>query len=304
MKNIGFSPLTAAIVVVVILAAGAGAYFLTRGPAGGTPQGGSGEPQNGEENQGQGPFPNSPYYHRVYSATSSDGVNWVVDNTLLLDHASVPGAVYFNNKVYLYFVNASDWQNEKLSVAISQDRGATFTVQNVQITGSNSPYPVDPHPIVDNGKIRLTYFGNFMQGETGKMVTATSSDGINFTDERVLITGNFTDPDLFYDDVRGEWVLFLSPTMTKATAPSITSTFTTDQSFSWNGSVSSTHKIGNKYYTYYIESGAIAVAEYSNGALTSVASRILNYSGLNADPSVVTFGANDYKMFFKTQVGA
>jgi hypothetical protein len=275
-----------AVVVVIVIAAGVGAYFLTRGPTGGTQGGPDNKPPGGSENQQQGPFLNSPYYHRVYSATSSDGINWVVDNTLILDHASVPGVVYFENKIYLYFVNASDWQNEKLSVAISQNRGTTFTIQNVQISGSNSPYPVDPHPIIDNGKIRLMYFGNFMQGETSKIVTATSSDGINFTEDRVIFTGNFTDPDLFYDDVRGEWVLFLSPTMTKATASSLSSTFTTDTGFSWAGSVSSTHKIGNKYYTYYIESGGISVAEYSNGTLTKIAGGILNYSGLNADPTV------------------
>ncbi len=292
MKNSGLSSTVVVVLVTIVLVAGAGAYFLVPRPKGSTTG----------ENQSQGPLQNSPYYHRVYSATSSDGVNWVVDNTLLFDHASVPGAVYFENKLYVYFVNATDWQNEKLSVAISQDRGATFTVHDVQITGSNSPYPVDPNPIIDNGKIRLTYFGNFMQSETGKMVTATSSDGVNFTEDRVLITGNFTDPDLFYDDVRGEWVLFLSPTMTKATAPSISSTFTTDTGFSWNGSVSSTHKIGSKYYTYYISDGKISVAEYSNGTLTSVATNILNYQGLNADPSVAIFGENDYKMFFKTQV--
>ncbi len=300
MKNSGISSMVVVMIIVVGLAAGVGAYLLVSGPK-------VASPGSTRENQSEGPFPNSPYYHRVYSATSSDGISWVVDNTLLFDHASVPGAVYFDNKLYVYFVNAEDWQNEKLSVAISEDRGATFTTQDVQITGSNSPYPVDPAPIIDNGKIRLTYLGNFGQmgqGEAGKIVTATSSDGINFTEGGVIVNGNFTDPDLFYDDVGGQWVLFLSPTMTKETASSLSSSFVPDSGFSWNGSVSSTHKIGNKFYTYYISEGEISVAEYSNGSLTKVADGILNYQGLNADPSVAIFGDNDYKMFFKTQVNS
>ncbi|RLC51674.1 MAG: hypothetical protein DRZ79_02420, partial [Candidatus Cloacimonadota bacterium] len=61
-----------------------------------------------------------PYFDQIYSATSEDGINWTVIDELIFDHASVPGAVYFNNKIYLYFVNAADPQNTKLSVGISE----------------------------------------------------------------------------------------------------------------------------------------------------------------------------------------
>jgi hypothetical protein len=221
---------------------------------------------------------------------------------MVFNHASVPGAVYFENKLYVYFVNAADWEQEKLSVGISTDRGATFTTHDVQISGSNSPHPVDPNPIIDNGKIRLTYLGNFNQEETGKIVTTNSTDGINFTEGGVIFTGDVYDPDLFYDEVGGEWVLLLNTGgLTKATASSPTATFTEDTSFNWSeGSISSTHKIGNKYYTYYAGMG-VSVAEYSNGNLTNIANSILNYQGLNADPTVAIFGENDYKMYFKTQ---
>ena len=45
-----------------------------------------------------------PYYHKIYSATSVNGLSWTVNNTMIFDHASVPGAVYFNSRLYLYFV--------------------------------------------------------------------------------------------------------------------------------------------------------------------------------------------------------
>jgi len=313
----GIATSVIALIVVLAVVAGAGIYLLVTG-TGGTSQGGVGENEPtgtpGENGAGDNKPPSTPevptsgpYLDKIYSATSSNGINWVVDNTMVFNHASVPGAVYFENKLYVYFVNAADWENEKLSVGISTDRGATFTTHDVQISGSNSPYPVDPNPIVQDNKIRLTYLGNFNQGETGKIVTANSTDGINFTEDGVIFTADVYDPDLFYDEVGGEWVLLLNTGgLTKATASSPTATFTEDTSFNWSeGSISSTHKIEDKYYTYYAGTaagaGGVCVAEYSNGALTNVANRILNYQGLNADPTVAIFGTNDYKMYFKTR---
>ncbi|MDI6917506.1 MAG: fibronectin type III domain-containing protein [Thermoplasmatales archaeon] len=260
---------------------------------------------NGTTLPGGGPS-GGPYYHQIYSATSTNGINWTANNTLLFDHASVPGAVYFDSKLYLYFVNAEDPENEKLSVGISEDRGATFTVHDVQITGSNSPYPVDPNPIIDGSQIRLTYLGNFMQDETNKIVTATSSDGTNFIEEGIIFTENVFDPDLFYYDVGSQWVLFVSngTNLIKATSSSPNTTFTKDTSFSWTaGGISSTHKIGSKYYTYYAGMNGISVAEYSYGTLSNIADGIVAFPNMTADPTVAIFGQNDYKMFFKTMVG-
>ena len=245
----------------------------------------------------------TPYYHQIYSATSTDGIIWNVSDVMLLDHASVPGAVYFSNKTYLYYVNAEDPENEKLSVGISEDRGATFTIYDVQINGSNSPYPVDPNAIIDAGQVRLTYLGNFNQGEvTNEIVTASSSDGINFVEDAIIFTReDVFDPDLFYDG--SGWVLLLNTGgLTKATASSSTGTFIEDTSFVWSeGSISSTHQIGDSYYTYYAGQG-ICVAEYLDGNLSILANNIVNFSGMTADPTLAVFGPNDYKMFFKTQV--
>ena len=245
----------------------------------------------------------TPYYHQIYSATSTDGIIWNVSDVMLLDHASVPGAVYFNNKTYLYYVNAEDQYNEKLSVGVSEDRGVTFTIYDVQINGSNSPYPVDPNPIIDGGQVRLTYLGNFNQGEvTNEIVTASSSDGINFVEDAIIFTrDDVFDPDLFYDG--SGWVLLLNTGgLTPATASSSTGTFIEDTGFVWSeGSISSTHQIGDSYYTYYAGQG-ICVAEYLDGNLSILASNLLDFPGMTADPTLAVFGPNDYKMFFKTQV--
>ena len=258
-------------------------------------------PSPGRSNTDEG-----PYFDQIYSASSSDGIHWTVIDELIFDHASVPGAVFYNNKIYLYFVNAAEYpENEKLSVGISEDSGFTFTVHDVQITGNYSPNPVDPNPIIDNGEIRLTYLGNFLEGESFDIVTATSSDGINFIEDGVIFSGFVFDPDLFYDANNEEWVLLLSTeNLIKATAPTPTSIFTLDQKFIWeHGNISSTHLFGTNYYTYYYGFQGVSVAEYLNGELSQLANGILNFPGLNADPTVVILGENNYKMFFKTEAG-
>ena len=39
-----------------------------------------------------------PYFHQIYSAISTDGINWTFIDFLLFDHTSVPGAVFFNKQ--------------------------------------------------------------------------------------------------------------------------------------------------------------------------------------------------------------
>ncbi|MHA1230673.1 MAG: hypothetical protein ACTSRP_06635 [Candidatus Helarchaeota archaeon] len=253
---------------------------------------------NQEEKMPEG----GPYYHQIYSAYSSDGLNWTVNKTLIFDHASVPGAVYFNGKIYLYFVNAES--GEKLSVAISQNNGSTFKVYNVIINGTHSPRPVDPAPMVDNGKIRLTYLGNLMCGSTNNIVTATSSDGINFNEEGIIYSGSeITDPDLFKNSTGG-WVLFVNrgPNLIKATSPTITNNFTTDNSFNFTGGwLASTHYINGKNYTYLHNGKNISVAEYNSSGLTILAENLISgFRGIVGDPTVAVLGPNKYIMYFKT----
>jgi hypothetical protein len=240
-----------------------------------------------------------PYYHRIYSATSVDGLSWTPSSTMVFDHASVPGAVYFNGKVYLYFVNAAC--GEKLSVAISDNYGSTFAVYDVAISGSHSPRPVDPNPIVDGGLIRLTYLGNL--GETpANIVTAHSSDGINFVEDAILLSEpNITDPDLFQYSP-SEWILFVDQgsTLLKANGTSISMPLARDSTFSFSGILCSTHFIGGRFCTYYLGANGISVAEYNSSGLTVLAENVITeFTGFIGDPTVVVFGPGNYLMYFK-----
>jgi len=241
----------------------------------------------------------APYYHRVYSATSVNGLAWTVNSTVILNHASVPGAVYYNSKIYLYFVNAEC--GEKLSVAVSGDYGATFAVYDVVISGSNSPRPVDPNPIIDGGLIRLTYVGNLGE-DPANIVTAHSSDGINFVEDAILLSeSNITDPDLFHY-APTEWILFVDQgsALLKANGTSISMPLVRDSAFSFQGILCSTHEISGRFHTYYLGSSGISVAEYNGSGLTVLAEDLVTgFTGFIGDPTVVVLGPGNYLMYFK-----
>ena len=256
-------------------------------------------PNGNEEEQG-------PYFDQIFAATSTDGINWSVNPNIIFDHASVPGAVYFENKIFLYFVNATNPDNEKLSVGISSDFGNSFDIYDVIISGSHSPHPVDPNPIIENGNIRLTYVGNFGDYQSFDIVTANSADGIHFSEDAVIFSGFVFDPDLFFDDVNNEWILFLNDGdrhLKKATSTSSTSVFSEDPNFVWTlGSISSTHKIGGSFNTYYTNDNGISVTEYANGNLSQspLAEGIIDFPTPVADPTVAVLGTNNYMMYFKS----
>jgi len=241
-----------------------------------------------------------PYFHNIYFATSSDGLNWSVNQTVLFEHASVPGAVYLNGSIFLYYVNAES--GEKLSVAISTDNGSSFTVYDVEISGSNSPRPVDPNPIVDGTNVRLTYLGN-LDSSPHNIVTAWSADGVHFTEDGIIYSDDeITDPDLF-SNATNDWVLFVNKgaTLIKATCTTATGTFSKDSSFNFSGGwLASTAYINGKNYTYLHDGTSIGVAEYNDTGLTYIAKNLITgLSGTIADPTVAVLGSGDYIMYFK-----
>ncbi len=260
-----------------------------------------------------GPLAGTPYYHQTWLATSSDGVSWNVTGNMIFNHASVPGAVRFNDQVYLYFVDAEDYANEKIGVAISSDGGRTFGAkQSASFTGSDTSYPVDPDPIVDSGKIRLTYLANFNGGSVRKIATGTSSDGINFSDVQVIATGNeyYVDPDLF--NYNGEWNLFVhtwdTGTMVRYKSAYPTHDFTLVSTFnSVGGAISATVSFNSTYSTYFFGSSNICRALFNGDTLTTVNTSLISMAsvttngGTIADPTVVVNSASDFAMYFKFQ---
>ncbi len=225
----------------------------------------------------------------------------------------MPGAVYKDGKIYLYFVDFSGQSKPTgLMVAISSDNGKTFTQQPLQVTGAHTGGLADPAPVLlADGRIRLYYMGP--NGPTGWMpsldtqvvYSAISADGINFTEEagQRFTYANITDPDVFYTG--SEWVMLTSAGgqgLVRATSRDGL-TFTYQNQIS--GSISATVRIGDQFHTFYCSGGGIAVAYTGDGQTWTVGGSVLPGSDQTiCDPTVVHLADGTYRMFYKVIVGS
>lgn len=145
--------------------------------------------------------------------------------------------------------------------------------------------------------------------------SAITLDGVNFTEDagyRFGPAADYSDPDLFYDEDSGEWVLFystamISPvvrTLYKATSATADGTFTLDAAFAGTtGNITSTVNIGGTNYVYSHDdssgSSQINIATYdaADTDLTLHSSSVVSPGG--TDPTVVQLSSGAYMMFYK-----
>lgn len=98
------------------------------------------------------PFPGAdPRQHEIYMATSLDGITWTQHaQNRFISNGSVPGAVYYNNTIYIYYCGVSPVPGEigDMGVAVSTDDGHTFEYHMMIINGKTLSGAVDPAPVV------------------------------------------------------------------------------------------------------------------------------------------------------------
>ena len=102
-----------------------------------------------------------PYRDKVAYATSNDLFNWTDSGVILAEHASVPGAVYKDGVIYVYFVDVSvDGIPERTGLIRSEDDGQTWSdIEYVVYEGIDDRVPVDPCPfLLEDSSIRLYYY--------------------------------------------------------------------------------------------------------------------------------------------------
>lgn len=131
-----------------------------------------------------------PYHDKISYATNTNLLNWTDSEKTLVKHASVPGAIYKNGTIYVYFVDVSEeGKPEQIRLIKSTDGGKTWSDKEVtNLKGIGSKVPVDPAPFVlDDGRIRLYYFdisttkNPSIREEGNKMYSAISDDSEKFT---------------------------------------------------------------------------------------------------------------------------
>ena len=99
------------------------------------------------------PSPSAPpSEHEIYLATSADGITWSQHTqNRFICKGSVPGAVYYNDAIYIYYCGIPPKPGappSDMGVATSTDKGATFTLSTISIRGKVSAGVVDPAAVV------------------------------------------------------------------------------------------------------------------------------------------------------------
>lgn len=106
--------------------------------------------------------------YKIGHATSADGINWVKELSPLVSPIDInatiigePGAVVFNNKIYLYFTAIV---NDQQHIALQTYDGSTWTPPEVVLTPDPVIYPRSqwmgystPQPVVFNNSIHLFF---------------------------------------------------------------------------------------------------------------------------------------------------
>ncbi len=266
--------------------------------------------------------PKGPYYHKVYKATSEDGLNFTRETEVMLDKASVPDIVKTKDgHLIIYAVDGSGRSFANLMLAISKDNGDSWKTGSLHIdTGDGQQIgAADPQAVLtDDGKIRLFYLV-FPEkkppldengqpkptGEKTKIKSAISNDGINFKEEkgaRYESTDFITDPDVV--KIGNKWFMYVSKERELLAASSDDGdTFDYEKSIRTIGSVSKTVSIGGgKYRQFYCGDGGIDSTVTSDGLnwTDEEGSRLkAEQEEIICDPTPVKVG-NKWLMFFKS----
>ena len=254
-----------------------------------------------------------PYGDQVSYATSTDLLNWTDSKEIIAIHASVPGAIYKEGIIYVYFVDVStDGIPERVGLITSEDDAQTWSEKRyINIEGVGDKVPVDPAPyLLDNGQIRLYYFdineGRGFQGtgdSTNKIYSAVSTDGVNFTEEGVCFTkAGVFDPDVI--KVNDLWRLYVGDL---AGNKVISATSADGLNFVEEGTAYTGGAVPDVFFkndTYYLYTAGIDISTSSDGA--SFTKTIYRFESeidmLTADPSVIELNDGTYVMLYKTKL--
>lgn len=253
-----------------------------------------------------------PYNDQISYATSSDLLTWTDSQEILSIHASVPGAIYKDNVIYVYFVDVSvDDIAERIGLITSDDNGNTWSEkQFVTFDGISNMVPVDPAPfLLDDGRIRMYYFDieeertSFTPESKNKIYSAISDDGINFVQESIcFMKDGVYDPDvILVNDTYRMYVGDISGNRVISATSNDGLTFEEEGTAYTGGAVPD---VFFKEDTYYLYTAGIDISTSINGAVFSKTSYRFEskINMLTADPSVIELDDGSFMMFYKTKI--
>ncbi|HUY85300.1 MAG TPA: exo-alpha-sialidase [Candidatus Dormibacteraeota bacterium] len=257
-----------------------------------------------------------PFYHDVYTATSTDGIHFTSTNNKIAEHASVPDAIKLSSgQLVFYAVDGAQRSSSGALMGVSDDGGKTWKLGSLQLSGGGQGGMADPQVVMaDNGQLRI-YYTTFPGGPpapgqppggSGPNIidSAVSSDGIHFTKEPGdrIARDQITDPDIV--KIGNTWFMYLAqgPEQIYATSPAGNGSFTYQGVIRSGGSVSKTLAVGSgQYRQFYCNQNEIQSQTSTDGINWSgTATSLTNSgSGMICDPSPVQLGPSSWLMVYK-----
>jgi len=248
----------------------------------------------------------SSSYKYIYSATSTDAVNWTPNEEVIFERASVPSAVLFNGKIYLYFIDYNEG-NYQLSVGISSNNGGTFEKADITFDQMATSDATDPSAEVVDNKIKLYYLG-FVQTtpfkDKNQIYSSTSEDGITFSEPVLAIEEpDLTDADTYYYNENWYMLINANRAQGQIYAESYDNGVTFKSVFETlleNGGSCDTNLINGKLLTYCNHVNSISILHgLEEQKLEYLHDPVLEDEDYNlADPSVLQLPDGTYLMFY------
>jgi len=244
------------------------------------------------------------YNHHIRAMDSRDGLSFIKNDTVLLDHASVPEAILRpDGEVWVYFINGQPGQHA-IFIAKQKPDGSLETFDCVRIDGVINGNAVDPDIVrMDDGRYRIFFFEGWFVGGRKENVhsfySAVSTDGIHFTLEgKVLeIDGGGTDPTVaHFPD--GTWLMALAYTdgVLLATSDDGETFALTGQSLPQGIPELATFDDGRVRLYIASREGLLIHSSMDQGASWEE-EKVVPLGG--ADPSLIQLGPSSWRLFYK-----
>jgi hypothetical protein len=244
------------------------------------------------------------YSHHIRAMDSSDGLSFLKNDTVILDHASVPEAILRpDGEVWVYFISGQPGQHA-LFIAKQKADGSLETFDCVRIDGVINGNAVDPDIVqMDDGRYRIFFFQGWFVGGRKENVhsfySASSEDGIHFTLEgKVLeIDGGGTDPTVarFPD---GTWLMALAYTDGVLLATSDNGeTFTLTGQLLPKGIPELAMFDDGQVRLYIASREGLLIHSSNDQGATWTEEKVVPLGG--ADPSLIRLGPSSWRLFYK-----
>jgi len=242
-------------------------------------------------------------WHGSSGAASYDvQVSTTPDFAILLANATGIACLYYDVPIELGYGSVYYWRANA-----SNTDGTSGWAGPWSFTTQVEPLPLPPPP--PDEVVRLYYAVYVFTGDPNDIRSATSTDGIHFTEDPGVRfshpeVSDITDPDVVrLND--GSWLMFtsLGTALLKATSPISEEVFTFDELFNWTqGGVPGSYNFNGTVRTFVCHESGISVGTYDTGNGTLIYDGVaLNAppdGGMICDPSVIEVDGQ-YLMFYK-----